>query len=177
MTGQRLALALVCSTIALPLVAKEKDTGSPVEPTAGQWRTWAISSGKDYRAAPPPSPSETQEELRTLSDLIAGNDAATASHIAYWDAGAPPYRWIDLISNRVLAGTPTGVAHRVYTYVAMAMYDATIATWESKYHYRRPRPTQMDHRWSTAVAVPDSPSYPSEHSAAAQAAATALGDR
>ena len=74
----------------------------------------------------------------------------------------------------MLAGTPTGVAHRVYTYVAMAMYDATIATWESKYHYRRPRPTQMDHRLPTAVAVPDSPSYPSEHAAAAQAAATVL---
>ncbi len=119
-------------------------------------------------------PSETREELRILADLIAGNDAATAAQIAYWDAGAPQYRWIDLISNRVLAGTPTGVAHRVYTYVAMAMYDATIATWESKYHYRRPRPTQMDHRLPTAVAVPDSPSYPSEHSAAAQAAATVL---
>ena len=24
----------------------------------------------------------------------------------------------------------------------MAMYDATIATWESKYHYRRPRPSR-----------------------------------
>ena len=174
MTWRRVALALVCSAFAQPLWAGEKSPGPPVEPNAGQWRTWAIPSGNAYRAAPPPSPSETQEELRTLSNLIAGNDAATASQIAYWDAGAPQYRWIDLISNRVLAGTPTGVAHRVYTYVAMAMYDATIATWESKYHYRRLRPTQMDHRLPTAVAVPDSPSYPSEHSAAAQAAATVL---
>jgi hypothetical protein len=56
----------------------------------------------------------------------------------------------------------------------MAMYDATIATWESKYHYGRLRPSQMDHRLPTAVDVPDSPSYPSEHAAAAQAAATVL---
>ena len=62
----------------------------------------------------------------------------------------------------------------MYTYVALAMYDATVATWESKYHYRRPRPSEMDHDLPTALPVPDSPSYPSEHAAAAQAAATVL---
>src|SRR5687767_9876122 len=124
MTWRRLGVAIVCSAIAQPLWAGEKRPGPPVEPGAGQWRTWVISSGKDYRAAPPPSASETQEELRMLADLAAGNDAATAARIAYWDAGAPQYRWIDLISNRLLAGTPTPTPHRVHAYVAMAMYDA-----------------------------------------------------
>ena len=174
MTWRRLAVALVCSAIAQPLWAREKSPGPPVEPNAGQWRTWAISSGKDYRAGPPPSPSETREELRILSDLIAGNGPAAAAQIAYWDAGAPQYRWMDLISNRVLAGTPTGVAHRVYTYVAIAMYDATIATWESKYHYQPTASERAGSRLPTAVPVPESPSYPSEHAAAAQAAATVL---
>src|SRR5258705_3769743 len=54
------------------------------------------------------------------------------------------------------------------------MYDATIATWESKYYYNRPRPSELDHKLPTAVPVPDSPSYPSEHAAAAQAAAMVL---
>src|SRR5215217_985892 len=104
MTWRRLAarglpaLAMVLSTTALPLSAQEKRTGSPVEPNAGQWRTWAIPSGAAYRAAPPPSPDETREELRTLADLIAGNDADSLARIAYWDAGSPQYRWMDLIS-------------------------------------------------------------------------------
>src|SRR5207248_3130479 len=85
------------------------------------------------------------------------------------------YQWIDLISKRALAGTPTSAfPHRVYAYVALAMYDATIATWESKYHYNRERPSALDHTLPTAVEVPDSPSYPSEHAAAAQAAAAVL---
>jgi membrane-associated phospholipid phosphatase len=71
-------------------------------------------------------------------------------------------------------GTASAFAHRAYTYVALAMYDATIAAWEAKYHYRRPRPSEMDHKLPTAVDVPDSPSYPSEHAAAAQAAASIL---
>ena len=54
------------------------------------------------------------------------------------------------------------------------MYDATIATWESKYYYRRSRPSELDRKLPTAVDVPDSPSYPSEHGAAAHAAASVL---
>src|SRR4029077_12224083 len=82
---------------------------------------------------------------------------------------------IDLISQRVLAGTATtAFPHRVYTYVAMAMYDATVAAWESKYFYNRARPSELDHKMPTAVDVPDSPSYPSEHAAAAGAAAAVL---
>jgi membrane-associated phospholipid phosphatase len=175
MGSRRLVVALVTLIFTVPLYAENKHSGAPVEPTAGQWRTWTISSGKDYRAPAPPSPSETREELRTLAELISHNTEATAAQIAYWDAGAPAYRWMDLISNRLLAGTPTSAfPHRVYTYVSMAMYDATIATWESKYFYNRPRPTDMDHKLPTAVDVPDSPSYPSEHAAAAHAAAEVL---
>ncbi len=48
------------------------------------------------------------------------------------------------------------------------------AAWESKYAYNRPRPSERDHKLSTAVTVPDSPSYPSEHAATAQAAAAVL---
>ena len=149
--------------------------GRSIEPRAGRWRTWVISSGKDYRVPPPPGPAETRGELRNLANLIRQNDATTRDRIEFWDAGAPAYRWLDLVSTRVLAGqTVSAYPHRVYTYLALAMYDATIATWESKYHYRRQRPSDVDPRIPTALDVPDSPSYPSEHAAAAQAAASVL---
>ena len=80
-----------------------------------------------------------------------------------------------MINARQLAAIPTTAnPHRVYTYVALAMYDATIATWESKYFYNRRRPSELDHKLPTALPVPNSPSYPSEHAASAQAAATLL---
>jgi membrane-associated phospholipid phosphatase len=175
MSWRKLVPALVSLVFAMPVHAQNKHPGAPVEPTAGQWRTWVISSGKDYRVPPPPPPQDTRAELRSLEQLIAQNDEQTAAQIKFWDTSAPQYRWIDLISNRLLAGTPTSAfPHRVYTYVALAMYDATIATWESKYFYGRPRPSDLNHKLPTAVDVPDSPSYPSEHAAAAQAAATVL---
>ena len=168
-------LAVVPIAFAFSVYAQNKQSNTAIEPTAGEWRTWVISSGKDYRVPPPPAPSDTRAELRNLAELISHNDEQTAAQIAYWDAGAPQYRWIDYISNRLLAGTATtAFPHRVYTYVALAMYDATIATWESKYYYRRSRPSELDRKLPTAVDVPDSPSYPSEHAAAAQAAASVL---
>jgi membrane-associated phospholipid phosphatase len=158
----------------LPASANQKGNGQ-VEPNAGNWRTWVISSGKDYRVPPPPRPAQTRAELSSLAELIGNNDAQARQQIAFWDAGAPAYRWMDLLNARLLAGTPTTTyPHRVYAYVALAMYDATIAAWESKYFYNRQRPSELDIKLPTAVAVPNSPSYPSEHSAAAQAAATVL---
>ena len=172
MAARKLLIVLTFATITLPLHAR---AGGSIEPNAGQWRTWVISSGADYRVPPPPGSADTQAELRALADLVSHNDAQIQQQIAFWDAGAPAYRWIDLINERALAGVPTTTnISRVYAYVGLAMYDATIAAWESKYFYNRKRPSERDHRLPTALPVPQSPSYPSEHAAAAQAAASVL---
>ena len=170
---QRLLLVIVSLAVASPLPAR---ADAQIEPNAGTWRTWVISSGRDYRVPPPPASAETQAELRALTALISHNDAQVQQQIAFWNAGAPAYRWIDLLNARTLAGITTTTNGRtgVYTYVALAMYDATIAAWESKYAYNRQRPSERDHRLPTALPVPNSPSYPSEHAAAAQAAASVL---
>jgi len=146
-----------------------------IEPNAGTWKTWAISSGKDYRVPPPPDAAATQYELQWLHNFVGQSDPRIAPQINFWDAGSPAYRWIDLISTRFLQGQPSSAyPHRVYAYVAMAMYDATVATWESKYAYNRPRPSVADPTLQTVLPTPQSPSYPSEHAAAAAAAAGVL---
>jgi membrane-associated phospholipid phosphatase len=146
-----------------------------IEPRAGAWKTWAISSGKDYRVSPPPEAAATKGELEWVRGAVAENDPRIATQIAFWDAGSPAYRWMDLISKRFLAGEPvTAFPHRVYAYVAMAMYDANVAAWDSKYAYNRPRPSEVDPALKTKLPVPRSPSYPSEHAATAAAAAEVL---
>jgi len=146
-----------------------------VEPNAGNWKTWVISSGKDYRVPPPPDAAATQSELSWLKDYSAQqSNPDIALQIRRWDAGAPAYRWIDWLNDRVLAEQPLGLSPRAYAYVSIAMHDATVAAWESKYFYNRSRPSEVDPSIKTAVSVPRSPSYPSEHAAAAAAAATVL---
>lgn len=176
LTVSLLAAALFLGQTALVAQARPKPSGhGRVEPEAGGWRTWVISSGRDYRVPPPPGAAETRAELRALAEVVGRNGEAERRQIAYWDAGAPSYRWMELVNARLLAGTPTtAYPHRVQAYVALAMYDATVAAWESKYFYNRPRPSGLDHKLPTALPVPDSPSYPSEHAATAQAAASVL---
>src|SRR5260370_23230548 len=58
--------------------------------------------------------------------------------------------------------------------VAVAVYDATVGTWDPKYAWNRPRPSQIDPSIAPLVAIPRSPSYPSEHAVAAGAAAAVL---
>ena len=145
-----------------------------IEPDAGSWKTWVISSGEALRVPPPPEADAAAAELVQLRDLLAQNDPAAADTITFWDAGSPAYRWIDLLNSRLLADQPIPNAWRIYTYLTMAMHDATIAAWESKYFYNRPRPSEADSTLPAVLPTPKSPSYPSEHAATAGAAAAIL---
>ena len=162
--------------------ALDKDGGTvvtagapPIEPDAGSWRTWLLSSGDQLRPAAPPVEAATKAELAELRAMAAERDAAALAQIAYWDAGAPGYRWNQLAIAR---GVDQGMllrADRMLALMNVAIYDATIATWDAKFFYNRVRPGTADASLATAIPAPASPSYPCEHSAAAGAAAAVLG--
>jgi membrane-associated phospholipid phosphatase len=147
----------------------------PVEPTAGTWKTWMLSSGREFRVPPPPDAGATQRELAWVKDAVSLQDARITDQVQFWDAGSPGYRWIENIVDRSLAETlGTVSSQRIYPYVAIAIYDATVAAWDSKYAYNRQRPAALDPSLATRLATPNSPSYPSEHAAVAAAAAGVL---
>ena len=123
-----------------------------IEPEAGTWKTWVISSGKEMRVPPPPDNSAT--ELEELRKLVTNYDAQATARITFWDAGSPGYRWIELVNDRILDNQQIPNTHRVYTYLTMAIHDATVAAWESKYFYNRPRPSETDATLPTALPTP-----------------------
>lgn len=171
----RLNAAILCGLFFFVTAVLGQAPGGQVEPGAGAWKTWVISSGKDYRVPPPPDAAGTASELEWLRGAVAAQDPRITQQVAFWNAGPPAYRWLEVLTNRSLTGAPmTAFPHRVYTYVILAMYDATIAAWDSKYAYNRQRPSEIDPSLPTKVAVPRSPSYPSEHAATAGAAAAVL---
>ena len=56
------------------------------EPSAGNWKTWFITSGKDYRL---PAPAPSKDEVATVLSIQKNLDAAGWQQIQYWNEGAP----------------------------------------------------------------------------------------
>jgi hypothetical protein len=92
--------------LILTLPAFGQGANNLIEPNAGSWKTWVISSAEDFRVPPPPDEAMTRSELEWLRGFVTLDDPQIAGQIQFWDAGAPSYRWVDLISKRFVAGQP-----------------------------------------------------------------------
>lgn len=134
-----------------------------VEPGAGNWKPWFIPSAKAYRLPPPPS---AREEISQVLAAQRSLDAAAVQNIHYWDAGAPGYRWYAMVS-RLWMTDISGKGALANMLIGAAIYDATLAAWDTKYAYGRTRPFATDRDVKLYVQKPESPSYPCEHSVAA----------
>lgn len=141
-----------------------------IEPDAGKWKTWFITSGRDFRLPAPPSyKNEISQVLSAQQHL----DSASRQAILYWNTGAPGYRWANMAWG--LWMTDTGYNGALANMlVSVSIYDATIAAWDTKYAYNRPRPFAADTRIKALVPKPESPSYPCEYSVAAGVAVTII---
>jgi len=174
--GSLTAGAAFIGVAAGPRPARAQGPAGWIEPRAGAWKPWLLSAGNQFRPTPPPDAAVTRQELAELTALAGRRDAATLDRIAYWDAGSVAYRWNEIFIAHTNIATQVGqaLAGRASALMNVAIYDAIIATWDAKYAYKRPRPTETDTSVVAAVPIPRSPSYPSEHAAAAGAAAAVL---
>lgn len=159
---------ILFSAVAASLVAQDGTK-------AGEWKTWVIPSGNEHGVPAPPGAEESRGELDWLREVSRESDPRIVEQMRYWDSGPASYRWMDLITKRQSAGQPVGrsMVH-AYAHVSLAIYDATVAAWNAKYAYNRPRPSRLDPAIQPRVPVPPSPSYPSDYAATAAAAAAVM---
>src|SRR5262245_224546 len=90
-----LAATAALGAATLPTVGQAATAGSRgmVEPAAGSWRTWFVPGGSYFRLPPPP---DSAGELTSVGAMVGRVDPASLDRVAYWDAGAPPYRWNEI---------------------------------------------------------------------------------
>jgi membrane-associated phospholipid phosphatase len=184
----RLVVLMLVGTMLvslLPACAHAQDTvassqvssmsAAQIEPNAGKWKTWVLSSGSQLRVAAPPARKATKAEIKELEVMESQRDAVALDLINFWDAGPPSYRWNEIAISEIAKGNlnnPRGT--RAMSLLNVAIYDAIVAAWDSKYAYNRPRPSDFNPAITTVIPNPQSPSYPSEHAVAAGAASTIL---
>jgi membrane-associated phospholipid phosphatase len=138
---------------------------------AAKWNLWLTEKTEALR--PPPSIAVTRTELQTVKKTMASVDEKKRANIQYWDAGAPAYRWSQIVSKLAFE-KPDLQLRMPGAWANIAVYDATVLAWREKIKYKRKRPSQVDPSVKPLVHVPDTYSYPCEHTVTAAAAATVM---
>lgn len=152
-----------------------------IYPSWGKVKPWLTQSGKDLRAPPPPG-IDSPEFTAALAEIRAYSDNLTAEELdiaLYWNLGvgaiSVPGMWdrigLSMAEGRSFSEPRTA---RMLAYTNMAMMDACIASWETKYHYLLPRPWHADPQIRMPLGLPAHPSYTSGHSAFSGAGAAVL---
>lgn len=153
-----------------------------ITPFFGKVKPWCIPSVEAVRPGPPPAPGSAEflkdaAELQEIQDNLTQEQRKIAN---FWSDGVgvytPPGHWNRFASDAILESryNPLRTA-RTFAYLNMAIQDAGISTWDTKYYYHYPRPSQAIPGFKTILGIPNFPSYTSGHSTFSAAAAAVLG--
>lgn len=176
-TAAILAVIVVMAAAGSAGAQPSASASERIEPRAGTWRTWVLSSGSQFRLPPPPDAAATGGELDGLRRMVAARDTEARERIGWWDAVAPSYRWNQVAVEEALrANISTSIASRRLALLHTALADAMVAAWDSKYAHNRSRPAGADPTFQAAISTPASPSYPDEHAVAGAVAAAVLAE-
>ena len=172
---------------------------NPVRPTEPYWgtlRTFVIKDGDECAPPAPPTYSEAAgsdfwkmgkeahdsmtavtPEKRQIALFWADNPVAT---------GTPGFHWVSVVNHLVARRRLSAdQAAELYALTSLAIADAFVGCWKEKYRSLVVRPVTyvqrvFDAKFTTIVATPPFPEYPSGHStlsaAAALVLASAVGD-
>lgn len=150
-------------------------------PDAGDWKPVEFPDGSKYTIEPPPANESetTKKELEELRQLAENRTEEDIRIIQRWasEINGPNTNW-NIIAEEMIAKynlTPPESA-RVYQILNGTIYTASIAAFDEKYLYLRPRPTHLDSKLTLIenFSVPAHPAYPSAHATTGWAAATVL---
>lgn len=165
--------------------------GAPLLPWWGGVRPFALNSAGACPAPTPPAFEERASSVfqRETEEVLRLSQAATQEQrqvSLYWaddplKTPTPAGHW-GFIATDQLRQTQASLARaaRVYARLQLALADAFIASWETKYSVNRMRPVTavqltLDSQWvPTLMHTPPFPEYPSGHSVLSSAAAAVL---
>jgi PAP2 superfamily len=156
----------------------------PIGPYLGLMRPFSLASADQFRPGPPPALSSGRwardyNEVKQIGSSTSTTRTAEQTLAArFW--AEPPVQQDHAADRRFVADHALDIvqAARFMAMMAVTNADSLIACFDAKYHYAFWRPitairagdtdgnpaTVADPTWSSVIATPNHPEYPSAHS-------------
>ena len=167
----------------IPWKSLENPSRPPMLPLFGQVKTWMLTPADiaNVRSVPPPSTSSDQmkQEVAAVKYAVEHVTRAQLATVYKWNDGVnsvtPPGHWNAIAVPYISKAAYSEVrAARAFALLNMALHDAGVGCWDTKFTYFNPRPSQMDPTIKVEIGLPNFPSYISGHSDFSAAAADVL---
>lgn len=179
--------ALVSTTAAkgeTPWISQDAPKRPPMLPLFGRVTPFLFDAATTVALRPGPPPLTSSDQMKKETDEVYGYIKNASREniriVHYWADGVgtstPPGHWDAIAAEDFITKNFSEVRWaRNMALVNMALMDAAIVCWDTKYFYYNPRPTQMNQAIKTLTGLPNFPAYISGHSTFSGAAAAILG--
>jgi hypothetical protein len=168
----------------IPWYSLETPKRPPMLPVFGKVKAFLFDSltAISLRPGPPPlvNSQKMKDETKEIYDFVNNPTRERTRIVHFWADGVGTYtpagHWDAIAAEDFIAKNFSEVRWaRNMALVNMALMDAGIVCWDTKFFYFNPRPTQLDPKIKTITGIPNFPAYISGHSTFSAAAATILG--
>lgn len=166
-----------------PWYSLEAPKRPPMLPMYGKVKSFLFDSATcvSLRPGPPPSTGSEQmkKETEEVYNFVKNPSREQIRIVQFWADGAGTYtpagHWNAIAADDFITKDFSEVRWaRNMSLLNIALMDAAIVCWSTKYYYFNPRPSQMNPAIKTLTGVPNFPSYISGHSTFSAAAAEVL---
>ncbi len=167
-----------------PWYSLELPKRPPMLPLFGKVKAFLFDSLTAISLRPGPPPLTGSAKMKTeVDEALEFTKNDTREHyriVHFWADGVgtstPAGHWDAIATVDFITKNYSEVRWaRNLALLNMALMDAGIVCWDTKYYYFNPRPTQLNPAVKTLTGIPNFPSYISGHSTFSGAAATVLG--
>lgn len=168
----------------IPWNSLELPKRPPMLPLFGRVKAFLFDSATavSLRPGPPPLTGSDQmkKELDEVYNYSVNRTREETRIVHFWGDGAGTYtpsgHWNTIAAEDFITKNFSEVRWaRNLALLNMALMDAAIVCWDTKYYYFNPRPSQLNPKIKCATGLPNFPSYISGHSTFSASAAQVLG--
>lgn len=171
------------ATGEIPWLSLESPKRPPMLPLFNKVKAFLFDSltAISLRPGPPPlcASEQMKKETAEIYDYVNNPTRERMRIVHFWADGVgtstPPGHWNAIAAEDFITKNFSEVRWaRNIALLNMALMDASIVCWDTKYFYFNPRPSQLDPRIKTLTGTPNFPAYISGHSTFSAAAAEIL---